>query len=68
MEVFMFSAPKMRVCDYTCLLCGSKLGLSMDSVSIGDNTGLCPMCSEPFRVNITADEMKEFKKIEKEIS
>jgi hypothetical protein len=62
----MLKITKMRVCDYTCLLCGSKLGLSMDGVIIGDNKGTCPMCSEPFIVNITKHEMKEFTEVEKE--
>ena len=61
----MFKEPQMRVCDYTCLLCGSKLGLSIDCVTIGDNSGSCPMCGEPYIVNITKQEMKEFADVEK---
>jgi hypothetical protein len=61
----MFKTPEMRVSDYSCLLCGSKLGLAMTDVIVGDNCGCCPMCNEPFIVNITADEMKDFLDIEK---
>jgi len=61
----MFKPGPMKISDYTCLLCGSKLGMTLKSAIIGDNTGSCPMCEEPFRVNITADEMEEFIKLEK---
>jgi hypothetical protein len=64
----MFKVSKMRVCDYTCLLCGSKLGLTMESACVGDNRGCCPMCSEPFVVNITDHEMRDFRAIEEELA
>jgi hypothetical protein len=56
---------KMRISDCTCMLCGCGLELKIDDVKAGDNTGDCPMCSEPFVLNITKDEMEEFVEAEK---
>jgi hypothetical protein len=64
----MFKAPEMKVSDYTCLLCGSKLGLTLKSAKIGDNSGCCPMCGEHFIIDITADEMRVFREIEEKNS
>jgi hypothetical protein len=61
----MLKVPEMKVGDCTCLLCGSQLELKINEVIIGDNRGACPMCQEPFTINITKNEMKEFKKAEK---
>jgi len=61
----MLKVPEMKVGDCTCFLCGSRLELKIDEVIIGDNKGSCPMCQEPYTINITKDEMKEFKKAEK---
>jgi DNA-directed RNA polymerase subunit RPC12/RpoP len=61
----MFKTPEMKASDYTCLLCGSKLGLKLNSLITGDNEGACPECSEPFFINITSDEMAELKAAEK---
>ena len=63
----MFKAPRMRVSDYTCMLCGSKLELTMKVVCVGDNCGTCPMCGEPYTLNITIKEMNEFEEIEREL-
>ncbi len=60
----MLKAPDMRAGDFTCLLCGSKLELTLQQLTIGDNPGECPMCSEPFTINITETEMKELIKAE----
>ncbi|MBN1531706.1 MAG: hypothetical protein JXA20_03505 [Spirochaetes bacterium] len=56
----MFKRTPMKISDLTCLLCGSNLGLTLETVAVGDNEGCCPMCNEPYRVNITEAEMKEF--------
>ncbi len=64
----MLKAPDMRAGDLTCLLCGSKLELKIKELKTGDNKGKCPMCSEPFIMNITEAEMKEFIKAEENFS
>ena len=61
----MFKPGQMRISDYTCLLCGEKLGLKLADVAVGDNTGSCPLCGEPYMINITEKEMEEFIKLEK---
>ena len=59
-SVAMFRPEKMKVSDCTCLLCGSRLGLAIDRVVIGDNCGECPMCGEAYLINITREEMELF--------
>jgi len=61
-------APDMRAGDFTCLLCGSKLELKLEELIIGNNKGECPMCSEPFTMNVTETEMEELIKAEKAFS
>ncbi len=56
----MIKRDPMKISDFTCLMCGSNLGLTLDAVSVGDNEGTCPMCAEPYRVNITDSEMEDF--------
>ncbi|PKL37916.1 MAG: hypothetical protein CVV44_12160 [Spirochaetae bacterium HGW-Spirochaetae-1] len=62
----MFKAPEMRAADYTCLLCGSRLELKLENLVVGDNTGSCPMCAEPFCIIITTEEMYQLIKIERQ--
>ncbi|TAL39799.1 MAG: hypothetical protein EPN93_00715 [Spirochaetes bacterium] len=57
---------KMKIADCTCLLCGSRLGLTISSVVTGDNRGACPMCGEPFLVSITREEMEQYIEAEEE--
>ncbi len=64
----MLKAPDMRAGDFTCLLCGSRLELKLEKLIIGDNRGECPMCSEPFTMNVTEAEMKELIKAEETFS
>lgn len=54
----MLSPDKMKAGDFTCLLCGSRLELKLADLVIGDNSGACPCCGEPFRINLTKDEME----------
>ena len=49
---------QMRANDFTCLLCGSKLNLSLNQLSIGINTGTCPMCGEPFTIKLNKKDME----------
>jgi hypothetical protein len=60
----MFRRGKMRVSECTCLMCGSGLELKIEKVRVGDNRGECPMCSEPYCINITGEEMAEFQDAE----
>jgi len=62
----MFKPSKMRIADLTCLSCGSKLEIKFSDAIIGDNKGECPMCQEPYKINITKDEMDEFNLAEEE--
>jgi hypothetical protein len=55
----MLQPKPMKAGDFTCLLCGSKLELKIEDLRIGENTGQCPMCSEPYCVKITEKEMEE---------
>ncbi len=55
----MLLPQRMKASDFTCLLCGSRLGLTLAKLIIGDNPGTCPMCAEPFMINVTEDEMNE---------
>ena len=61
----MFNVPPMKAADFTCVLCGSRLGLRLDALSVGDNRGTCPMCGEPFLVNLTGGEMEDLRAAEK---
>ena len=56
----MFRRGKMKISDCTCLMCGSSLELKIEKVCIGDNRGECPMCSEPYCINITEAEMADY--------
>ncbi len=49
----------MRAADFTCLFCGSKLGLSLKDIHTGENRGSCPMCGEEFCLKINRDDMEE---------
>jgi len=62
----MLKPRNMKIADCTCLMCGSRLGLTVTGVVTGDNRGTCPMCSEPFLVNITREEMESFLEAEEE--
>ena len=61
----MFKPEPMKIGDYTCLLCGSRLELTLEKGIVGDNEGACPMCAEPYRINITDKEMEEFRRLER---
>ncbi|MBN2077592.1 MAG: hypothetical protein JW838_01410 [Spirochaetes bacterium] len=61
----MFKVPPMKASDFTCLLCGSRLKLKLEALIVGDNRGHCPMCGEPFLVNLTKGEMEDLKNAER---
>ncbi len=61
----MFKVSPMNASDYTCLLCGSRLELKLHALAVGDNRGACPMCGEPYLVNLTEAEMEELHKAER---
>lgn len=67
-EEIMMKRPYMKAEDFTCMLCGLKLGLKFDNLIIGDNTGECPACCELFKVNITKDEMQTLLEAEENVS
>lgn len=50
---------QMKASDFTCLYCGSKLGLKLDQLVIGENKGLCPMCAEPFTIKLNKRDLEE---------
>jgi len=56
----MFKVPDMTAADFTCMLCGSRLELKLENLKVGDTLGECPMCSEPFKINLTEKELEEF--------
>ncbi|HQL42334.1 MAG TPA: hypothetical protein PL073_00385 [Spirochaetota bacterium] len=49
---------QMRACDFTCLLCGSKLNLSISDIAVGLTTGTCPMCSQPFTIKLNKKDIE----------
>ncbi len=63
----MLKVPQMKVSDITCLLCGSRLKLGINSVIAGENKGKCPACDESFVIKVTDEEMEEFLIAEEEI-
>jgi hypothetical protein len=60
----MFKPPKMTARDFSCVLCGSKLGLERSGIAPGDNTGSCKMCGEPYCIRLEAREIEELLKAE----
>ncbi len=49
---------QMRASEFSCLLCGSKLNLKINQLSVGINTGNCPMCNEPFTIKLNKKDME----------
>ncbi|MGQ9844401.1 MAG: hypothetical protein ACUVRK_12685 [Spirochaetota bacterium] len=49
---------QMRASDFTCLLCGSKLNLKIVELTIGINTGICPMCGESFTIKLNKKDIE----------
>lgn len=54
----------MKASDFTCMLCGSSLGLRFNQLRIGANGGSCPMCGEPFTIKLNKKEMEELMEAE----
>lgn len=50
----------MKASDLTCLYCGSSLELKVEQLVIGQNSGACPMCAEPFCINLNDDDIAGF--------
>ena len=48
----------MTADDFTCLLCGSRLGLKFGDLILGENRGSCPMCQEPFIIKLDREDME----------
>ena len=61
----MFKVPEMTAADFTCMLCGSRLELKLEDLKVGDTFGECPMCSEPFKINLTEKEYDDLVVAEK---
>ncbi len=58
----------MTAGDFTCLCCGSRLELKLEELKIGENRGVCPMCSEPFCLRINSDDMAGLIDAEEQLS
>jgi len=64
----MLRRGQMKASDFTCMMCGSKLGIKFTDIKVGDNLGSCPMCSEPYRINVTGDEMEQLMEAEEQVN
>lgn len=53
----MFPRP-MTAGDFTCLYCGSRLELKLEQLVVGENRGICPMCTEPFCLKLNKEDME----------
>lgn len=50
----------MKASELTCLYCGSGLELKFERLVIGENSGVCPMCAEPYCIKLNQDDMAGF--------